>query len=461
MVGYKTIVKNDNLRKNIFKRVFFNRFSFVTFSLILIHQSVVAASTIFLTGLIEDFQSGVNYEVNLSLYFFTMMFPYVPGYFSFVTLQLWVNKSHKEYVLVLVDFLGTTCNLYRDKELRKYVESAASRSSFIVIKDVVQFFHSFMGFFLNSFLSFLVIGLIIPGDIFYGYIVSVVLCVALILFSRKHLQNAAADSERSFVNYTEVLSKIWPNISLNNLINKLSWWEIFDVRSNDYYKKNIALEVKKQFFNFLLSFFALIPTVYLLVVAILGEGSASLVAAIVVNLTRIFHILSSLSALVAESMEWAMEMARVKVIFDFLDASGWGGGSVGVISERVKINGKGLIDINGSIKEIAESDSGRYTIRGDNGSGKTSFMLVLKCFIGDASVYLPANESGLIWPGVVGEGSTGQGIMEVLLKIINGKSATHILLDEWDANLDKYNVGLLNDILEGESKKRVIVEIRH
>ncbi|MEG2039940.1 MAG: hypothetical protein RR068_02370, partial [Hafnia sp.] len=63
MVGYKTIVKNDNLRKNIFKRVFFNRFSFVTFSLILIHQSVVAASTIFLTGLIEDFQSGVNYEV--------------------------------------------------------------------------------------------------------------------------------------------------------------------------------------------------------------------------------------------------------------------------------------------------------------------------------------------------------------------------------------------------------------
>ena len=38
---------------------------------------------------------------------------------------------------------------------------------------------------------------------------------------------------------------------------------------------------------------------------------------------------------------------------------------------------------------------------------------------------------------------------------------THILLDEWDANLDDQNTALFDRQLDATSKTKVIVEVRH
>lgn len=446
-------------RKFIVWEVFFNRYSLFTMLLIFLHQAVVAISAFFLTRAIEKFERGGEYSSSLLWYFFCMVFPYLPGYLSFVTMRIWVMRSHRSYINATVDFLKVA--FFRNQELRVFVESAAARGSFIIINDLVSFFHGFAGFFLNSLLSFAVIGLILPGDIFFGYISSVVLCMVLILVTRQFIERAATDSERSFVSYTAVLDRIWPNVVLENRLNKQAWKDAFNKSSGVYYGRKISLEVKRQLVNFCLSMFAVIPTVYLLWSILDGRETAPLIAVVIVNLTRIFHILGSLSALVSEGLDWFTESARVRVLFELFDMPSQSVKEREIIFSGIEVNGCLLDDSQRFIREIVGSDSGRYTICGSNGSGKTALMLVLKAELGEKAIYMPAGEPGLFWPSEAGNVSTGQHVMRGLRSLIADSEATHLLLDEWDANLDKSNVQTLDAALETESRYRVVVEVRH
>lgn len=441
--------------------VLVNRHAVATMFLILVHQSIVALSAVFLTDAIENFQRGDYYFGSLLLYFFSMIFPYVPGYASFVTMQMWVVRSHKAYVEALIKFLLGCGDIYADNEMRLRVESAAARSSFMIMDDVVSFLHGFLSFLLNGFLSLFVIGLILPGDIFYGYLASVFLCGVLIIVTRRLIEDAASDSELSFLKYSGLLSRIWSNISLKNRINREEWLNSFAGRSSVYYGKKVSLEVKKQVVNFFLSMFSVLPTVFLLWVAIEDSADSALIAVIIVNLTRIFHILSSLSALVSESLDWTTQWARLKIIFGIFETPV---GLVDVcsrISKEITVNGCPLIDVKGFIHKLTAQNFGRYTIRGGNGSGKSTLMLALKESLGEKGIYFSPVDAALLWPHEVSDVSTGQRALNGLHEIIADKKATHIILDEWDANLDSANVKFLDRVLDDEAKKKVVVEVRH
>lgn len=442
-------------------RIFLNKYSIFTMILIFIHQAIIALSAVFLTDAIEDFQEGRDYTIGLVLYFCSMIFPYIPGYLSFVTLQRWIGKSHVEYIEALVNFLRAGAGVYRDAEMRSLVESVAARSSFMIINDVVSFVHRFTSFVLNSFLSFLVIGLILPGDIFYGYLVSLALCTVLIILTRRFIEDAAAGAELSFLKYSSALGDMWPNVSLGNRMNRQAWQRQFNTVSAVYYENKITLEIKKQFISFLLSMFSVLPTVYLLWLAVNGQASAPLIAVIIVNLTRIFHILSSLSALVSESLDWTAEWARVKVLLGVFGMSRGAAQEKGFVSDEITVNGSPMGDPGRFVDELVKKGTGRYTIRGGNGSGKSTVMLRLKKAIGESAVYLPPGEPGLYWSAEVAGTSTGQQVLQALREIVAQKDVTHLLLDEWDANLDKANIAIWSDVLERESETRVVVEVRH
>lgn len=429
--------------------------------LIFLHQGIIAFSAVFLTQVIENFQSGASFKSDLYFYFAFMCLPYIPGYFSFVLLSLWVNDSHGKYVQEIVCLLQEGKCFYRNRSLRKDVESAASRRSFVIIEDALSFTHGFLSVALNGFLSFVVIGFILPGHVVQGYLASLVLCALLVIGTRRWIEDAAVRSERAFVHYGDVLGKIWPNIALKNRINRQAWQDNFQWNSSGYYGKTVAWELKKQSVNLLLAAFSLIPTVYLLLVEISEERSPSVMAVIMVNLTRIFHILGSLSALVSESLDWTSIRARMKFllgVFDLLDDLQCIDGAV---SDNVKINAISLVAVPDAIHRVAVRSSGRYTIRGSNASGKTTFLLALKNELGEKAVYFSPCENGLVWPENMVAGSTGQQAMHALHMLIEDRETSHLLLDEWDANLDQENCKLMDSILENEAKTRVVVEVRH
>src|SRR5450830_51438 len=442
--------------------VFSHPAALLTIALIAIHQSIIASSSYFLTMLIELFQQGGNYRHYLYLYLGAMLIPYLPGCLSFISLQRWINRAHQGFTYGVAQTAYGLTEKFRDSMVREQVESIVSRNSFITIKEYLSFVHGFLGFVLNSVLSMLVLGLLLPGNLLTGYFLSVTLCAGFILLVNRAISTRSAEIENRFISYSDSLSSIWENTTLGNKLNYKNWafqnWHL----GENYYKGSNDLQSLKQCGNLVLPAAALGPTIYLVLRAVEDNSAQpALVAAIIVNLTRVFHILNSLSSLVNQLLEWPSMNARLKVMFRAEEL---------LLSEadiparplsEVTLNGQPISDYESVAISLKHVQQGRFTIRGGNGSGKSTLLLVLKKFFGESAIMLPAHHGRLRWDSSNADLSTGQRTLQQISEIVRGNDIRVLLFDEWDANLDQSNREAVNQLLDEISSKLVVIEIRH
>lgn len=100
--------------------------------------------------------------------------------------------------------------------------------------------------------------------------------------------------------------------------------------------------------------------------------------------------------------------------------------------------------------------AGRYTIQGRNGAGKSSFLKWLKLQKTEAMFLGPEVDFSLKTP----RGSTGQQQVAEIQSLQGIQNAV-LLLDEWDANLDRSNIERIDAFLGTLSKENLIIETRH
>lgn len=433
-----------------------------TLLLVVAHQGIVAASSLFLTRTIETFQLGGTYRTYLLLYVVTMLVPYLPGCASQVTLQRWINQAHRRFTSRLAHTAYGRVDKYHDSVLRETVESVLSRNSFLAIRDYLTFIHAFAGFALNSALSMLVLSALLPGHLAGGYLASLVLSFGLILAIRRTIRKHSAQAENDFIRYSESLHRAWDNATLGNRYNFELWQSHCERDASQYYRQSNHLQWLKQGGNFLLAMIALFPTVYLVLAAVTDAGAApALVAAIIVNLTRVFHILGSLSALVYQMLDLSAMNARLRVLFD-AERSLWKQSAFpDSPSGSITVNGAPVADYRSATTAVCACDRGRFTVRGDNGAGKSTLLSNLKQRLGDDAMLIPAQHGKLEWQHLTAGLSTGQRALEQLEEIAAQTTAHYLLLDEWDANLDRGNVQAVSERLDLLSQGRVIVEVRH
>ncbi|MDO3656812.1 ATP-binding cassette domain-containing protein [Acinetobacter genomosp. 15BJ] len=448
------------MKKNYFlKRMFFQKEATVTLSLIGIHQFFIALSVYYLTLLIQNYQSKVDFKYNLMMYFFCMLFPYIPAFLSFISMQKWINKAHFDFVKILIKGPFFFPAQFTNIKLKDKFDSIISRNSFGTISSYFVFIHDALSLLLNSIFSMFVIGLLLPSELVGGYLISVLLSFIIIFLSHKKLDHAAVDSELKFINYSSLLAKGWSNLSLKNKINTNIWRSNLDKESENYYKSTIYLQILKQSINGLLAAVALIPTAYLIYHIIFnGYEDAAVIAAIIVNLTRIFNILSSLNSLLHLLIELPVMNAHFKVLFsfeDFLDKK-----INTATSGNITINGEKIYDYKDAFNMIEAASNGRFTLRGSNGSGKTTLLYYLKNLFGEKAILMPASHNFLMW-GVDGKAlSTGQLAIQTI-KELYSQPENILFLDEWDANLDSQNKSEINQLLDNLSTQKIIVEVRH
>lgn len=100
--------------------------------------------------------------------------------------------------------------------------------------------------------------------------------------------------------------------------------------------------------------------------------------------------------------------------------------------------------------------SGRYTVTGLNGSGKSSLLKIIKGSIDDSLLITPETSFMNLDGGL----STGQTKIRELENVLS-LSPPVLMLDEWDANLDEDNFRKIDQVLELASSQVVIIEVRH
>ncbi|CAM4323376.1 hypothetical protein [Bordetella muralis] len=442
--------------------IFHDRAAFLTLVLVVVHQSLIASSAYFLTQTITGYQQGTEIGVYLVLYFLSMILPFIPGALSFVMAERWTNAVHRRFTLAMASAVYGKLNEYRSTENKAAFESAISRNSFDVISSYILLSHDFLSLALNSILSLAVIGFILPSEIVLGYFVSLTLSVGMVYVLSKAVQKLSVDTERRHADYGNTLGRAWDNAVVGNAYNYRLWLDEFKADGASYYSSALRLTACKQAGNVGIAFASLIPTAYLVYhLLVLEQIEAAVVAAIIVNLTRIFHILNALSALIYEIVEWASASARLRYLFAFLTQA-----SVVDIpqspSGNVSVNGELITDYLAVQETLRHRTCGRVTIRGENGSGKSTLLLSIKQAFPHKAHLLPAGNNQLCWRLGHGAMSTGQrarAIIDELLK--QGSDIQYLLLDEWDANLDQDNRSCIDELLERLSHDKVVIEVRH
>lgn len=432
----------------------------ISLFLIVVHQTLIASSVIFLTNVINDFQNNINFSRNLLLYLFCMIFPYFPGLISFVFLQKWVNLSHKKYLNYV--YLNNNLNPFdlKNKQSIEKVGSLVSRNSFGIIATTLFFIHDFLTLFLNSFLSLIIFSIILPKEIFIGYFLSFLASFILILVTRKIIEKVNYDVELNMMDYGNFLSKFPDNYAIKNNINKKAWFEKSEITGNLYYNSMLKAQYVRQSISLVLALIAMIPTSYLVFITLTTTDlNSAVIAAIIVNITRIYAVLSSMNSVLSSLIEIPSILGRLKILFDFRNENKT---DKDALINKIRINNENLETNNDKYNFIISQPFGRFTIRGENGSGKSTFLHELKDKIGDDSILIPTNLNNLLWSKNLDldKLSTGQKINRII-NLVKDENFKYLLLDEWDANLDEMKKNEINNLLDLLSSDKVIVEVRH
>ncbi|MHA6853159.1 ATP-binding cassette domain-containing protein [Ralstonia pseudosolanacearum] len=442
--------------------IYGHRAAWISIALIVIHQSLVAASTVFLTQVIERFQLGGDYLPFLYLYLAAMTLPYLPGCTSFIFLQRWINDAHHAFVGRLSEHISGKVAQYRNVSQRERVTATLARNSLPVLREYITFIHDLFSFTLNSALSMAVIVFLLPSKLALGYLTSFMLCVGFIFILRKTIAASSSDYEIRYLAYTDSLNRAWDNVALGNRYNETIWRRRKEEAGLHFYNAAMALQRRKQLGNMLLAGASLLPTIFLIVMIFRdGHASAPVVAAVVVNLTRIFLILNSLSALVYKALDFSAMRAKLEVLFAPMSAPLDGASISADHVGAIHINGAKVQGRSQVIDYVSNVEHGRFRITGPNGSGKSSALLALKEQFGDRCFLMPTNQANLAWEGVDETRSTGQQMISSLREVVSIEDVKYILLDEWDANLDQGNATGIDVVLDELASTKVIVEVRH
>ena len=103
---------------------------------------------------------------------------------------------------------------------------------------------------------------------------------------------------------------------------------------------------------------------------------------------------------------------------------------------------------------------GRLTLRGENGSGKSTALMLVKNALQGRAFFLPTyNQLNFI--SETNKYSTGESLRKRLMEILEKVNVDVLLLDEWDANLDHENQEHLSQLIDQLAEKKCVIEVRH
>jgi|GEM_PF-725462 len=434
----------------------------LTVVLVVLHQSLIASSAYFLTQIIIHYQEEQALREYLALYLLSIILPFIPGCLSFIAMQRWINAIHRKLTLAIASTVYGRLDEYRSIEHQSAFESTISRDAFDVISSYAMLSHDLLNLILNSVLSIAVISMILPPEIALGYGTSLALSTAMVCFLAKGTQKLSVDTGRRYARYGDTLRKAWDNAVLGNAYNYELWKAEFHAIGASYYSSSQQLTTYKQLGNIAIASASLIPTAYLVYhLLVIEQMEAAIIAAIIVNLTRIFHILNSLGTLIYELLEWASASARLRYLWAFLlpaTTAPLPQAPAGTIT----LNGEPISDYQTVREMLRRHRCGRMTLRGENGAGKSTLLQWIKQAFAQQAHLLPAGDNQLCWRFKHSNLSAGQRARAIIDEILQqGPDIQYLLLDEWDANLDDDNRKLIDQLLETLSKERVVIEVRH
>lgn len=444
-----------------------NKSAFYCLVALIVQQLIVASSTLWIVRLSRDIVTGTNFSTNLFLYLASLILPYLPAAVMSVLLVTWEQSTLKKYIYLFISANTHHTNLWNDKKRREEFISTVNHEGSQTINQAVNYYYGLSSAGLNIFLNILTIAFLVDYLFIISYSFSLSLSFILIKIQNKSHKKLIQKAQNSRIELGKSILSFWDNVVLGNAYNLKLWKKNTDARIDHAVKDNVSASAFRELVSIGISIATFLPS---LVIAAYGMyrhlGDTVALAAFLVIMPRLFLILSYTYNLLYLVTQFGAMKTRVQTILSVVETqelSELSSYAPRIDWPSIQIQGSDLI--NGhqlsldSIKNRLQKP-GRLTIRGKNGSGKSSLLLELKRIFKEDAFYLPSQNHLHFSFGEL-ERSTGELLKEQLEEIYKEVDSKIILLDEWDANLDGMNQSQLSQLIDRIAQKKCVVEVRH
>lgn len=454
--------------------IFANRWAFGCLGSLTIQQIIEASSTIWLVNVMACIAAGKDFVVFLSLYFLSIALYYVPNGIAFILKTTWKQKSQRAFVDAFVNSNRNNVVEWSNRGLKEQKLSILTAEGPQAIQAFIDYMWDLFVYLMSVVFNIVALSIAVEPLFAVSYTISITCVFIVMKLNRRAQRHLTQKALTARVDLCQSLLAAWDNVLLGNDYNFKLWEEKTGQRLDRCLQRNVALERFDQFLAIFVSLITSVPTLIVVGYFVLtNRHDIVRLSAFVVTLPILFNIISYTYQTLSLVFRWRMHSSKLIAIFRTIqpgrDNPTW-------LARKVKwpkitftptiIDGNTAAP-NDSVSLASHHDiiqhtalAGRYTIRGENGSGKSTCLLMVKNALASKAFFLPTHNQ-LSFISETNKYSTGESLKNRLFEILECVEAEVLLLDEWDANLDHENKQTLSSLIDELAAKKCVIEVRH
>lgn len=455
-----------------------NRWACGCFALLTFQQIIEASATIWLVTMMKQITAGEPFFLYLFLYLGALALPYFPGCIALIIKISWKQESQRSFINAFVSSNRNQIGEWSNRGIKEEKLSILTAEGPTALHTLIDYLYDLYSYVLSVFFNIFALSVIVEPLFGVAYGLSVLTVMLVMKVKRRIQRRLTQKALTARIDLYQSLLAAWDNVLLGNFYNFKLWQDKTSQRVNRCLQKNVELERFDQVLAIVISLLTSIPSLCVVVYyAYLNRHSIPNLTAFLVTLPVLFTILSYTYQTLSLVFRWGMHRSKLISIYKAIQPIQYSH-----IAMEKKVKWPKIQIINSPFSTVAPDDHvsltgprsisshhelleftsrpGRITLRGENGAGKSTLLMLVKNSLSDRAFFLPT-QNQLSFISETNKYSTGESLRNRLLEILERVDVDVLLLDEWDANLDKENQERLSLLIDQLAEKKCVIEVRH
>lgn len=463
------------VRKQV-KGLLINPWGLTCLGILTFQQILEASSTIWLVKLMETITAGGDFLTYMLLYLTSIFIPYIPGCIALIVKTHWKQEAQRHFINAFVTSNRNNIGEWNNKAIKEEKLSILTSEGPQALQALIDYAWDLASYVLSVLFNILALSIVVEPLFAIAYVVSVLCVVAIMKMQRRTQRQLTQKALTARVDLSQQLLAAWDNVLLGNGYNFKLWDEKTSQRLKRCLQKNIDLERFDQVLAIFVALITSLPSLGVVIYSAIQHSNDPVkLSAYVVILPLLFQILSYTYQTLSLAFRWGMHRSKLMAIYRSIQASK---DSHSTLEKKIKwskivANHDGIsaddkhismayprpVESHNDLLSLSQR-KGRLTLRGENGCGKSTALILIKNALANRAFLLPTHNQ-LSFSSETNKYSTGESLRKRLQEIIDRVDVDVLLLDEWDANLDKENQEILSDLIDHLAEKKCVIEVRH
>jgi ABC-type transport system involved in cytochrome bd biosynthesis fused ATPase/permease subunit len=451
-----------------------NKWALSCFIVMAIQQAIEASSTFWLVLLAQRVTTGQSFYIYLIIYLTSLLLPYIPNCLALILKTSWKQDAQKTFIHAFVDSNRNNINEWGNKGIKEEKLSILTSEGPNTLNLFIDYAWDLYVYVLSVLFNIVALAIVVEPFFLVSYGFSLVCVFTVMSLNRRAQRQLTQKALIARVDLSQSLLAAWDNVLLGNGYNFKLWYERTMQRLKRCLQRNVDLERFDQILAICVSLITSLPSLFIVAYFMLKyQNDVPKLTSFVVILPLLFMILSYTYQTLSLIFRWAMHRSKLMTIYQSIAETHHHNA---LHDRRIKwpkimatYSTRADDYISRTVTQpilspedllLQTSKAGRLTLRGENGCGKSTALMLVKKSLKERAFFLPTHNQ-LSFVAETNKYSTGESLRKRLQEILEKVDTDVLLLDEWDANLDEENKDQLSGLIDQLSIKKCVIEVRH